>query len=87
MLNLDKLDNMELSAKQDLDWKSLMQLCEVSRSDVFNGIYTAYKYGFQRGQTAERSKNKKKPRPAQQHRPRQAPSLTQPRIRKGVKSL
>lgn len=25
MLNLDKLDNMELSAKQDLDWKSLMQ--------------------------------------------------------------
>lgn len=87
MLNLDKLDNMELSAKQDLDWKSLMQLCEVSRSDVFNGIYAAYKYGFQRGQTAERSKSKKKPRPVQQHRPRQAPSLTQSRIRKGVKSL
>lgn len=67
MLNLDKLDNMELSAKQYLDWKSLMQLCEVSQSDVFNGIYAAYKYGFQRGQTAERSKNKKKPRPEFQH--------------------
>ena len=64
MLNLDKLDNMELSAKQDLDWKSLMQLCEVSQSDVFNGIYAAYKYGFQRGQTAERRKNNKKPRNA-----------------------
>ena len=67
MLNLDKLDNMELSAKQDLDWKSLMQLCEVSQSDVFNGIYAAYKYGFQRGQTAERRKNKKTPRPEFQH--------------------
>lgn len=67
MINLDKLDNMELSAKQDLDWKSLVQLCEVSQSDVFNGIYAAYKYGFQRGQTAERSKSKKKPRPEFQH--------------------
>ena len=65
MPNLDKLDKMKLSSQQDLDWNSLMQLCEVTRHDVFEAIYAAYKYGFQRGQTVE--KNKKKPRPEFQH--------------------
>lgn len=56
MLNLQKMKALD-PGRYDLTFMETLQL---SKLDMFDAVYLAYKYGFTRGQNSIRNQRKKK---------------------------